>query len=80
MQWLHRLAKVDSPRCPCGEIQSGEHIVFHCPQHNTARNALLGTERHSWESLDTPRYHEDGEEQETDLVEEFFSYIFAHFQ
>ena len=43
------------------------------------REALLGIGEHTWESLDNPRYHEDDEDQETNLVEEFFAYIFAHF-
>ena len=71
--------KADSPLCPCGAVQSGEHIVFTCPLHRIAREALLGNVDHTWATLDNPRYHEDDEEQETDLVEEFFSYIFAHF-
>ena len=79
-QWLHRIRKTDSPLCPCGETQSGDHITFRCPVHQAARLALLGPTNHTWETLDAPRYDPDDEEDEkTDLVEEFFSYIFAHF-
>lgn len=78
-QWLHRISKADSPLCQCGAIQSGEHIVFTCPQHHIAREALLGPDAHTWESLDPPRYHQEDEDQETNLMEEFFSYIHAHF-
>ena len=77
-EWLHGLRKIDSPYCDCGEIQSGEHLTFHCPLHHTARHALLG-DANTWEALDPPRYHPDDEEQEHNLVEEFFSYIFALF-
>ena len=77
-QWLFHLGKSDTPQCPCGTIESGEHIVFSCPLHDTDRKALIGPAQ-SWEALDDPRFHEDDEDQETNLVEEFFSYIFAHF-
>ena len=80
LEWLHRIGKTDSPLCPCGEIQSGDHVIFHCTAHRVARTALLGPTDHTWEALDTPRYDpDDDEEEKTDLVEEFFSYIFAHF-
>ena len=80
LEWLHNIRKTESPFCICGAIQSGDHIVFHCPQHQTARQTLLGNTNHTWESLDTPRYDpDDDEEDKTDLVEEFFGYIFAHF-
>ena len=79
-EWLHRIRKAESPLCPCGETQSGDHITFACPLHQAARLALLGTADHTWESLDAPRYDaEDDEEDKIDLVEEFFGYIFAHF-
>ena len=77
-EWLHQLRKVASPLCDCGEVQSRDHITFQCPLHRTARRALLG-DPSSWGELDAPRYEEDDEDQEHDLVEEFFGYIFAHF-
>ena len=79
-EWLHRIRKADSAQCDCGEIQSGDHVTFHCPEHHAARLALLGTAC-TWESLDAPRYdpEEDDEGEKTDLVEEFFSYLFTHF-
>ena len=40
---------------------------------------LLGSTDHTWETLDTPRYADYEKEEKTDLVEEFFGYIFAHF-
>ena len=76
-EWLHVLGKADSPLCDCGEVQSGEHITFHCPSHQIARQALLGNAS-SWEDMDPPRYHKDDEDQEHNLVEEFFEYLFAH--
>ena len=45
LEWLHKIRKTDSLLCPCGAIQSGDHIVFECPQHHTARQAL-GTGQH----------------------------------
>ena len=42
-QWLHKIGKVEDPSCPCGaNIQSGEHIVWHCKlhQYERARNRL----------------------------------------
>ena len=80
-EWLHRIRKADSPLCDCGAIQSGDHITFDCPEHQPARAALLGPIAHTWESLDAPRYNPEEEEEEedkTDLVEEFYSYIFIH--
>ena len=79
LEWLYKIRKGESPLCPCGAIQSADHIVFACPRHHAARQALLGSGTLTWESLDAPRYHPDDEEQETDLVEEFFHYIFAFF-
>ena len=80
LEWLHRIHKAQSPLCPCGAVQNGDHITFHRPRHQVARLALLGTAEHTWETLDNPRYGPDDEEEEkTDLVEESFSYIFAHF-
>ena len=80
---LFRLRKAQSPLCPCdcGATQSGDHITFHYQLHRVARHALLGTANHTWETLDAPRYDpdDDDEEDKMDLVEEFFSYIFAHF-
>lgn len=82
-QWLHHIRKIDSPNCDCSDTpQSGDHVVFSCPLHRIARRALLGPGDHSWESLDHPRYdpeETDDDGERTDLVEEFFSYIFAHF-
>ena len=78
-EWLHRLRKVESPLCDCGETQSGSHLTFHCPLHQAARLSLLGN-ANTWEQFDPPRYHPDDEEQEHNLVEEFFNYMFAHFQ
>ena len=78
-EWLHCIGKIDSPLCDYGEVQSGDHLTFSCPAHHIARQALLGTGKHTWESLDPPRYHDGGGGQEHNLVEEFFSYIFAHF-
>ena len=84
-QWLHHIRKIPSPNCDCSDAppQSGDHVVFSCPSHRIARQALLGPGAHTWETLDHPRYDPDEEEDEkgqrTDLVEEFFSYIFAHF-
>ena len=36
--------KADGKDCPqCGyHTQDGEHLTFHCPAHNTARNNLIG--------------------------------------
>lgn len=80
LEWLYKIRKAESPHGPCGAIQSGNHIVFECPQHHAARQALLGSANHTWETLDTPRYDpDDDDEDRTDLVEEFFSYNFAHF-
>lgn len=81
-QWLHHIRKLDSPLCDCSDTpQSGDHIVFSCPLHRIARTALLGPGNHSWQSLDHPRYDQnnDDDEEQSDLVEEFFGYIFAHF-
>ena len=78
-EWLHRIGKTDPPLCNCGAVQSGDHLTFSCPLHRIARQALLGTGNHTWESLDNPRFHDEDEEQEHNLVEEFFAYIFAHF-
>lgn len=77
-EWLHRIGKSDSPLCPCGAVQSGDHITFTCQLHDIARQALLGAGQLTWTSLDEPRYHEEGTDQDN-LVEEFFGYIFAHF-
>ena len=64
----------------CGATQSGDHVTFHCQLHQVARHALIGTANHTWETLDAPRHDpDDDEEEKTDLVEEFFSYIFAYF-
>lgn len=52
-QWLHQIRKAETPLCPCGALQSGDHIVFSCPIHRTARQALLGDTNHTWETLDT---------------------------
>ena len=57
--------------------------ISQCPEHQQARTALLGPLNHTWELLDAPRYdpeEEEDEEDKTDLVEEFFAYIFEHFQ
>ena len=40
LEWLHKIHKAESPRCTCGAIQSGNHIVFTCPQYRIARQAL----------------------------------------
>ena len=37
-EWLHRIRKADSPACPCGETQSGDHITFQCPSHQAETN------------------------------------------
>ena len=80
--WLFRIRKTDSPACDCGEeTQSGDHITFHCPTLQGIRTSLLGPAATTWEHLDTPRYDPDEEDEEdrTDLVEEFFNQVFAHF-
>ena len=50
-------------------------IMMSPPPSNTG---FLG-DLDRWKDLDAPRYHEDDEEQEQDLIEEFFGYLFAHF-
>ena len=64
-------------------IYSGDHITFTCPLHQAARRALLGTGPHTWVTLDAPRYDPDdngGDDDgdKTDLVMEFFTYLFTH--
>jgi len=40
--WLYHIRKADDPSCPCGHPnQTGEHITFHCPLHDTIRRRLL---------------------------------------
>ena len=52
--WLAHIRKIDDPICPCGHpSQTGEHIVFHCPLHDTMRKRFLGA-RTTWEELDSP--------------------------
>ena len=49
-------------------------------QHSKTAEALLGPTNHTWQTLDVPRYDsDDNDEEKTDLVEEFFKYIFTQF-
>ena len=78
-EWLHKIRKADSPTCDCGATQSGDHITFHCPIVQTARTTLLGPEACTWAHLDAPRYDQEEEDgDKSDLVEEFFSFLFDH--
>ena len=64
--------------CACGDIQSGEHVTFHCPLLQEARLDLIGA-ADTWVQLDDPRYAPEDQDRATDLVEEWFIYIFSFF-
>ena len=51
--WLHRVKVSETPFCPtCPEtIQDGDHVTWTCPEHHTARKALL-LGRTTWIELD----------------------------
>jgi len=73
--WLHHIRKVDDPACPCGHPkQIGEHIVFHCPNHNSTRSRLLGGKK-TWEYIDKPDWGKEGDDS-YDAIEGFLDYLY----
>jgi len=73
--WLHRIRKIEDSMCPCGHpIQTGEHIVFHCPKHSTMRNRLLRGKR-TWEDIDKPDWRKEDDDS-YDAIESFFDYLY----
>ncbi|KAF8418734.1 hypothetical protein EV426DRAFT_720453 [Tirmania nivea] len=80
--WLHFVRRVDSPTCPnCDHpSEDGYHITFDCPHHRQQRQELIGDAR-TWEDLDTPIWRkeegEEGEEEEWDAVEAYFTYLYC---
>jgi len=73
--WLHHIRKIDDPACPCGHPkQTGEHIVFHCPNHDPNRSHLLRGKK-TWEDLDKPDWRKEGDDS-YDAIETFFDYLY----
>ena len=68
----------NKPANTCSRMggQGDDYAVVHERLEESARE--LNT--HTWESLDAPRYdpEEEDEESKTDLVEEFFDYLFTY--
>jgi len=73
--WLHHIRKIDNTTCSCGHPrQTGEHIVFHCPNHDLMRTRLLRGKR-SWEAIDEPDWRKEGDDT-YDAIESFFDYLY----
>ena len=50
-QHLHRLKLIESPNCEyCGQIESIDHILIHCPRYHSHRTRL----RHALFALNIP--------------------------
>jgi len=74
--WLFQIRKSQDPSCPCGHpIQTGDHITFHCPLHQSARNRYIRS-RKSWPELDDPVWVKEGDEEAFDAIESFFDYLY----
>jgi len=74
--WPHRIGKAEDPSCPCGHpVQTGEHIVFHCPLHTNERNRLLRGKK-TLLDIDHPDWRKEGDDTPYDAIDTFFDYLY----
>ena len=65
-----------TPYLQSAAVQTGAHIVFHCPTHKRERVRLLGG-KSSWEEIESPNEIRVDINKYEDGVMLFFEYIFG---
>lgn len=67
--------KADSSACECGYYtESGHHVTFNCPIYHEQRQALGNIKE--WEDLDRPIWIKEEGEDDWDVVEAFFGFVY----
>ena len=66
-----------TPRCRCGQTQTGKHLTFDCPLGDGLRHQLIG-QRKEWAGLGGNIWIQNGPEKEdiTEGGEEWFQTIY----